>query len=286
MHFIGQLQTNKVRLLVELVDVYETVDRPSLVVELAKRAPGARVLVQVNTTGEPAKGGCRPTTSNRWSRGRRAGLVVDGLMTVGPTEGGPEAARPGFRVVRELCDRLGLAVCSMGMTDDFEVAVQEGRHACGSAASCSACVLLRPREYGNLRRRRTGCRSGETQWISWVWVPTMRTTTTTLRRSRSVLLDRPSPARRAAPRGQRGYQGEYEPDGAVRTMPARPSFPTRDADLTGRRPAPATDDSNVQPRPSTRSGRRRPAPPIRTPCGRVASTPRKRSPTSSKKVSR
>jgi cell division inhibitor SepF len=50
-------------------------------------------------------------------------------------------------------------------------------------------------------------------------------------------------------RGQRGSQGDYESDGTVRTMPARPSYPTRDADLTGRRPVPATDDSNVQPRP-------------------------------------
>jgi uncharacterized pyridoxal phosphate-containing UPF0001 family protein len=47
-------------------------------------------------------------------------------MTVGPTEGGPEAARPGFRAVRTLLDRLGLTVCSMGMSDDLEVAVQEG----------------------------------------------------------------------------------------------------------------------------------------------------------------
>ena len=47
-------------------------------------------------------------------------------MTVGPTTGGPEAARAGFRAVRTLLDRLGLAVCSMGMTDDLEVAVQEG----------------------------------------------------------------------------------------------------------------------------------------------------------------
>ena len=58
MHFIGQLQTNKVRQLVGLVDVYETVDRPALVAEIAKRAPGARVLVQVDTTDEPGKGGC------------------------------------------------------------------------------------------------------------------------------------------------------------------------------------------------------------------------------------
>ena len=47
-------------------------------------------------------------------------------MTVGPTEGGPEAARPGFRAVRAVLDELGLRVCSMGMSDDLEVAVQEG----------------------------------------------------------------------------------------------------------------------------------------------------------------
>ena len=47
-------------------------------------------------------------------------------MTVGPTVGGPEAARPGFRLVRRLVDELGLATCSMGMTDDLEVAVEEG----------------------------------------------------------------------------------------------------------------------------------------------------------------
>ena len=126
-HFIGQLQTNKVRQITDLVDVYETVDRPSLVVELAKRAPGAHVLVQVNTTAEPRKGGCGPeAVESLATRAAAAGLVVDGLMTVGPTEGGAEAARPGFRLVRGLCDRLGLAVCSMGMSDDFVVAVQEG----------------------------------------------------------------------------------------------------------------------------------------------------------------
>ncbi|MEY2445569.1 MAG: dependent protein [Ilumatobacteraceae bacterium] len=126
-HFIGQLQTNKVRQIVDLVDVYETVDRPSLVTELAKRAPAARVLVQVNTTDEPAKGGCAPADVEPLvSQAAAAGLVVDGLMTVGPTDGGPEAARAGFRMVRGLCDRLGLATCSMGMSDDFVVAVQEG----------------------------------------------------------------------------------------------------------------------------------------------------------------
>jgi uncharacterized pyridoxal phosphate-containing UPF0001 family protein len=116
-----------VRHIVDLVDVYETVDRPSLVAELAKRAPGARVLVQVNSTAAAAKGGCRPDdTESLVEQATSAGLVVDGLMTVGPTVGGAEAARSGFRLVRGLCDRLGLVVCSMGMSDDFVVAVQEG----------------------------------------------------------------------------------------------------------------------------------------------------------------
>lgn len=126
-HFIGQLQTNKVRQVAGLVDVYETVDRPSLVRELAKRAAGARVLVQVNTTAEANKGGCAVADTDRLVElAVGAGLAVEGLMTIGPTEGGPEAARPAFRVLRELCDRLHLQTCSMGMSDDFLVAVQEG----------------------------------------------------------------------------------------------------------------------------------------------------------------
>ena len=126
-HFIGQLQTNKVRQIVDIVDVYETVDRPALISELAKRAPGAHVLIQVDTSGETVKGGCPPADAERLvEQSVEAGLVVDGLMTVGPTEGGPEAARPGFRTVRTMCDELGLTTCSMGMTDDFVVAVQEG----------------------------------------------------------------------------------------------------------------------------------------------------------------
>ena len=55
-----------------------------------------------------------------------AGLRVDGLMTVGPTEGGPQAARPGFAAVRHLVDELGLRECSMGMTADLDVALEEG----------------------------------------------------------------------------------------------------------------------------------------------------------------
>jgi pyridoxal phosphate enzyme (YggS family) len=126
-HFIGQLQTNKVRQIAGLVDVYETVDRDRLAREIAKRDPGARVLVQVDTSGEPGKGGCSPAELDSLvDAARGLGLRVAGLMTVGPTEGGPESARAGFREVRAAVDRLGLEVCSMGMTDDLEVAVEEG----------------------------------------------------------------------------------------------------------------------------------------------------------------
>jgi hypothetical protein len=126
-HFIGQLQTNKVRQLAGLVSVYETVDRPKLAREIATRAGGARVMIQVDTTGEPGKGGCQlDALEPLVDEVRRLDLELIGLMTVGPTEGGPEAARPGFRAVRAAADRLGLAQCSMGMTADVEVAVEEG----------------------------------------------------------------------------------------------------------------------------------------------------------------
>lgn len=126
-HFIGQLQTNKVRMVAPFVTVYESVDRLSLVHELAKRVPGARVLVQAAALDEPGKGGCPlADVPALVQAAQEAGLLVAGLMTVGPTSGGPEQARAGFRAVRALVDRLGLSVCSMGMTADLEVAVQEG----------------------------------------------------------------------------------------------------------------------------------------------------------------
>ena len=126
-HFIGQLQTNKVRQLAASVGVWETVDRPRLVAAIATRAPGATVLVQVATTGEQGKGGCPVgDVADLVRTARDAGLQVVGLMTVGPTQGGPEAARPGFRAVRRLVDDLGLTTCSMGMSGDLEVAVEEG----------------------------------------------------------------------------------------------------------------------------------------------------------------
>jgi PLP dependent protein len=125
-HFIGRLQTNKVKMLAGVVDVFETVDRPSLVAELARRVPGARCFVQVNVSDEPQKGGCAESAAPAVVEAARgSGLTVMGLMTIGAT-GRPEDARPGFRRLRALADTLGLEHCSMGMSADLEVAVQEG----------------------------------------------------------------------------------------------------------------------------------------------------------------
>jgi pyridoxal phosphate enzyme (YggS family) len=126
-HFIGQLQRNKVRVVAPLgIALWETIDRPELAREIARRQPSARVLVQVNTTDEPQKGGCEPAAAPALVEECRAlGLTVRGLMTVGPA-GAAEDSRPIFRGLRRLADDLGLDECSMGMSGDFEVAVEEG----------------------------------------------------------------------------------------------------------------------------------------------------------------
>ena len=125
-HFIGRLQTNKVRGIAGLVSLWQSVDRSSLADELARRSPGARVLVQLAVSGEPQKGGCPPSEVGRLVRRLRdGGLEVAGLMAVGAA-GPPEAAWAGFRALRGTADKLGLPVRSMGMSHDLEVAVQEG----------------------------------------------------------------------------------------------------------------------------------------------------------------
>lgn len=125
-HFVGRLQRNKVRALAPLVAVWQSVDRAALVDEIARRAPGARVLLQVAATSEPQKGGCPPAdVPGLLALARAAGLDVGGLMAVGPA-GPPEGARRAFRMVSTLADELGLVERSMGMTGDLEVAVEEG----------------------------------------------------------------------------------------------------------------------------------------------------------------
>ncbi|MCU0271252.1 MAG: YggS family pyridoxal phosphate-dependent enzyme [Acidimicrobiales bacterium] len=125
-HFIGRLQRNKVRQLAPLVSMWHTVDRVELGQEIARRAPGARVLVQLNLSGEPQKGGCEPGEAAALvARLRSLDLDVAGLMGVAPM-GEPEAARPGFRLLVGLADELGLPERSIGMSADLEVAVEEG----------------------------------------------------------------------------------------------------------------------------------------------------------------
>ena len=123
-HFLGQLQRNKVRQLAAWVSCWQSVDRLELGVEIARRAPGARVLVEVNVGDEPQKGGCAPAAVPALVDALRGeGLDVAGLMAVPPHGDDP---RRWFARLREQAEALRLAELSMGMTDDFEVAVEEG----------------------------------------------------------------------------------------------------------------------------------------------------------------
>lgn len=136
-HFIGHVQTNKVRGLYELVDVWQTVDRLSLVKELShefsrRRAASENlsppeIYIQVNATGESQKSGCAPSDVARLvDEARNVGLHVGGVMTIGPSSGEPAATRQAFRIVAQLKTDLGLAECSMGMSGDYDIAIEEG----------------------------------------------------------------------------------------------------------------------------------------------------------------
>lgn len=123
-HFVGQIQRNKVAALAPLVELWHAVDRPEVGEAIARRRPGARVLVEVNTSGEPQKGGCTPAAAGALVEDlARRSLSIEGLMTVPAAGADP---RPAFAGLRELAGRLELPELSMGMSDDFEVAVEEG----------------------------------------------------------------------------------------------------------------------------------------------------------------
>lgn len=125
-HFLGSIQRNKVARLAPVVWCWQGVSRLEEGQAIAKRRPGARVLVQVDIAGIPGRGGCDPEAVPDLVAGlRQEDLEVAGLMAVGPP-GPPEAARPGFHRVAGLADRLDLPIRSMGMTEDLEVALSEG----------------------------------------------------------------------------------------------------------------------------------------------------------------
>lgn len=132
-HFIGRLQTNKVKSLIGVVDVWQSVDRSDLVNEIAKRSAASslavapRIMLQVNSTHEADKGGCEPSeVEELLTLAKSREIEVLGLMTVGPTVVDPDRTRNAFRLVRKIANDLGLDQCSMGMTGDLEIAVEEG----------------------------------------------------------------------------------------------------------------------------------------------------------------
>jgi uncharacterized pyridoxal phosphate-containing UPF0001 family protein len=125
-HYLGAVQRRRVRSLAPVVSWWDTVCRPEEGAAIASHAPGATVMVEVEATGLPGRNGVAPEgVASLVTTLRDQGLDVRGLMTVGP-HGPPEACRPAFRTTAGLARRLGLAEVSMGMTDDLEVALQEG----------------------------------------------------------------------------------------------------------------------------------------------------------------
>ncbi len=126
-HFVGGLQSKKVRSLAGVVHLWQSIDRPRVVAEVARWAPGAQVLIQVALSDEPGKSGCPfAEVPALVAEATGAGLAVRGVMGVGPTAGGPEAARLGFRRLARTAAELGLSTVSMGMSADLPVALAEG----------------------------------------------------------------------------------------------------------------------------------------------------------------
>ncbi len=129
LHLIGPLQSNKAREAVQLFDAIHSLDRPSLAQALAKeiakagRAP--RLLVQVNTGEEPQKGGVLPMDADAFLARCRSewGLTVGGLMCIPPAD---EPPSPHFALLAKIAKRNGLGILSMGMSADFEAAIQLG----------------------------------------------------------------------------------------------------------------------------------------------------------------
>jgi pyridoxal phosphate enzyme (YggS family) len=133
-HLVGHLQTNKAKTALELFDIIHSVDSLHLAEVLSHRAQTAAaqrplpVLLEVNAAGEASKFGF---SSGEVAAAAQAiahlpRLDLRGLMTVAPFVNDPETVRPVFRELRRLRDALGLRELSMGMTDDFEVAIEEG----------------------------------------------------------------------------------------------------------------------------------------------------------------
>jgi hypothetical protein len=126
--FIGQLQSRRVRLIVPHVRLIHSVASESALRELERHSalarPDLRILIEVNVAGEGGKAGVLPDELDAFIA--RAPLPVAGLMTMPPLTGEPESSRPWFAALRELARERGLEQLSMGTSQDYTVAVQEG----------------------------------------------------------------------------------------------------------------------------------------------------------------
>ncbi|NUO80369.1 YggS family pyridoxal phosphate-dependent enzyme, partial [candidate division KSB1 bacterium] len=139
-HLIGHLQTNKVKLALELFDVIQSVDRLQLAEVLQKRAETSNrrieIFAQINTSGESTKFGAAPEEAVSLARELSAfsHLRLTGLMTIGALTSDIQRIRQCFRTLRELANTIAalhlpnvvMQHLSMGMTDDFEIAIEEG----------------------------------------------------------------------------------------------------------------------------------------------------------------
>jgi len=139
-HFIGHLQTNKVKKAVEIFDMIQTVDSADLAAEIDKRSRNAGktmpVLIEINSGDEEQKSGVRPADAESLLRtiAPLQNIRVQGLMTMGPFAGDPEDARPYFKTTRELFEAfkalalpgVEMKYLSMGMSHSYGLAVQEG----------------------------------------------------------------------------------------------------------------------------------------------------------------
>lgn len=129
LHLIGPLQSNKARDAVGLFDVIHTIDRDKIAgavsSEIARQGRRPRLLVQVNTGGEPQKAGIAPQDTDTFvARCREVhGLTIEGLMCIPPAA---EPAAPHFALLAKIAARLGLNRLSMGMSSDFETAIALG----------------------------------------------------------------------------------------------------------------------------------------------------------------
>ena len=132
LHFIGHLQSNKLSALYGTVHTWQTIDRESLILGLAKLfathgGDTPSVLLQVNIADEAQKSGGHPRDVEKLVELALSNhLNVGGLMVMGPTNADPTVTRQTFREARKMCSELGLSECSAGMSHDYRIALEEG----------------------------------------------------------------------------------------------------------------------------------------------------------------